>query len=701
MSAKLQILVIVVCVYFLAVAMRIGVCQYHVASHHNFLPFTGESALLYRYAEMTAKGEEIPEPDYAVQYPEGLSVKHQLSLGWEFIAGTLYKLFFREKVPFHSFVRYFTPFFFCISIFPLFLIIRQLSGGEFGAVIGTLFYAVSLPAVIRATGQEISRENYCLPVLFFHIYFLVKYMRNRKVSSSVLAGLFLSVSLAFWEGAQVYFYLLVIFMVFQFIFNKDFFELRQGAAPPLRAEAGFTVIIAFAALAGIFIPYLRSHFFIMSYPMLASFSLIGAGFLFRKKYRSNDTVGNSRRLRVIAFVLFFLTLSLITSASGYGKTYSHMQTLLWYKVRFLNQKPYDPNLLPYDARILWTPALTSPKGTEILYHFSTLLPLCVFSIIPVVFRSKGGKERAGTSFSKGGWGIGLDEKFLLLNLLFFFFLYLMFKRMEVFLVFFICIFIGRWAGTIMKHSWKVVIPVYFVISFCIFFESSKVIRDTEYLGRPVDYLSINNLLSWIRGNTRQESVILSHFNLSPVISLYAGRKIVLHPKFESPYMREKVERYLCALFDRSEDKFYSFCQEAGAQTFVYPRGTFSTDSRYSWRYMTAVPASQVNCNAYMFERRPSHLKKFELKYDNGRYMVYKIYKPDEIKSAVEHLDKGNGFFEMHLYEKAISEYKRCIEIYPKCVEGYARLGTAYYLSGEEEKAAEFWRIAYDMQLKQK
>ncbi len=671
MSVKLQRLVIVACIYFLAVAIRVGVCQHHTALHHPFLPFTGESALLYRYAEMAAKGEEIPEPDYTTQYPEGLSVRRQLSLGWEFIAGTLYKLFFRDKVSFHSFVRYFTPFFFCISIVPLFLITRQLSGREFGAVIGTLFYAVSLPAIIRATGQEISRENYCLPVLFFHIYFLAKYMRDRKTSSSIPAGLFLFLSLAFWEGAQVYFYILVIFMVFQFILNRDFFRFGKG----------WTIIIAFAALGGIFIPYLRSHFFITSYPMLTSFSLIGAGFL----------LGRSRNVlykRAITFVLLLVTLFLITSASGYGRTYSHMRTLLWYKVRFLNQKPYDPNLLPYDARILWTPALTSPKGTEILYHFSTLLPLCVFSIIPVVLRS-----------SKHG--IKPDEKFLVANLLFFFLLYLMFKRMEVFLIFFMCIFIGKWAGTIMKHSWKAAIPVCFVISFCIFFESSKVIRNTEHLGRPVDYLSINNLLSWIGDNTQEETVILSHFNLSPVISLYTGRKIVLHPKFESPFMREKVKRFLYALFDRSEDKFYSFCREVGAQFFVYPRGTFSTTSRYSWRYMTATPNSQVNCNAYMFERRPSHLKKFELKYDNGRYMVYKIYTPNEIKLANEHLDNGNRFFKMHLYERAISEYTKCIEIYPKCVQGYARLGTAYYLSGEEEKAAEFWKTAYNMELKQK
>ena len=220
MSVKLQRLIIVACIYFLAVAMRVGVCQYHVAKHDSFLPFTGESAPLYRYAEIVAKGEEIPELDYTTQYPEGLPVKHQLSLGWEFIACILYRPFFEGKISFSCFVRYFTPMFFCISLIPLFLITRQLSGKELGAIIAMLFYAVSLPAIIRATGQEISRENYCLPLLFSHIYFLVKFMRDMKISSSILAGSFLFLSLTFWEGAHVYFLVFVTFMLLQFIIQQ-------------------------------------------------------------------------------------------------------------------------------------------------------------------------------------------------------------------------------------------------------------------------------------------------------------------------------------------------------------------------------------------------------------------------------------------------------------------------------------------------
>ncbi len=756
-SQRVLQVVILICIYLAASAMRIGVCRHFAAKHSPFMPFTGESALLYRYAEMAAADKDIPELDCRAQYPEGLLVKHQLSLGWEFIAGFIYRLFPRGKITFHSFVRYFTPLFFSIGIIPLFLIINTVSREEskirttryeirdmnIGAIVGTLFYAVSLPAIIRATGQEISRENYCLPLLFFHIYFLTKYMKGKRGSSLLPAGLFLYLALAFWEGVQVYFYVLVLFMVLNFILKRDAIF-----------QKGFAVLTAFAFFAGISIPYLRTHFFITSYPMLISYALIAAEFLTTRKrgqaafsldtnneirdtnelritnYELRDTregvvshrykfsqprvilngvknlrrffVANapqndrqwcgsvnflSRRTRNIVLITLIAALILIAHpVSGYGRTYSHMRSLLWYKIRFLNQKPSDPNLLPYDVRILWTPALTSPSGRTILFHFSTLLLLGTLSVIPTV----------GRMFKRR---IGPVEEFLFVNLLMFFLLYLMFSRMEVFLIFFICIFIGKWVVTVMKYPVRKAALISSVVFLCIFFEGSKVVAHIDDIGRPVDYDAVKDIISWIRRETPEKSVILSHFNLSPVILTYTNRKIVLHPKFESADMREKVRKYLFALFDHSEEEFYSFCQKVGADFFIYPKGTFSTSSLYSWRYMTATPRTDRNANAYAFERCPRKLKNFELKYNNGRYVVYKIYQRDELQTAMRHLGNGDEYMKRCRYMDAINEYSECIRIYPGCQDGYARLGTAYYLNGEKKKARECWQIAYQMRLR--
>ena len=705
-SQRVLQIIILICIYLAASAMRIGVCRHFAAKHSPFLPFTGESALLYRYAEVIAEDKGIPELDCSAQYPEGLLVKHQLSLGWEFIAGFIYRLFPRGKITFHSFVRYFTPLFFSIGIIPLFLIIMQ--GGfrekadceirdtryeirnmSIGAIAGTLFYAVSLPAVIRATGQEISRENYCLPLLFFHIYFLTKYMKEKRVSSLLPAGLFLYLALAFWEGAQVYFYVLVLFMVLNFILKRDIIFRK-----------GFAVITAFAFFAGISIPYLRTHFFITSYPMLISYAIIAAGFLAKRGqiplppllkgdkggFKGGRWIEIPMRRTIVLIALIIVLVLAAYPVSEYNKTYSHIRSLLWYKIRFLNQKPSDPNLLPYDVRILWTPALTSPSWRTILFHFSTLLLLGTLSVIPTVIRIF--KRR-----------IGYVEKFLFVNLVMFFLLYLMFSRMEVFLIFFICIFIGKGVVAVMKYPVRKAVLISSVIFLCIFFEGSKVVAHIDDIGRPVDYNAVKDIISWIRRETPEESVILSHFNLSPVILTYTNRKIVLHPKFESVFMREKVREYLFALFNHSEEEFYSFCRKVGADFFIYPKGTFSTNSLYSWRYMTATPRTDRNANAYAFERCPGKLKNFELTYDNGRYMVYRIYHQDEMETAMRYLDKGDEYMKRCRYIDAIDEYSECIRIYPGCQDGYARLGTAYYLNGEKEKARECWQIAYQMRLR--
>ena len=148
-----------------------------------------------------------------------------------------------------------------------------------------------------------------------------------------------------------------------------------------------------------------------------------------------------------------------------------------------------------------------------------------------------------------------------------------------------------------------------------------------------------------------------------------------------------------ALFSRSEDDFYRFCCKTGARFFIYPRGTFPTRSLYSWRYMTATPISDNDCNAYMFEYRPHCLRKFGLLYDNGKYMVYRIYQESDLKTALEHLDMGTKYLQRNQYRHAIREYTECIRIYPQCEKAHWLLGTAYFSCGESEKARAFWKRA--------
>ena len=253
-------------IYALAVIIRIGVCVYH-QDRYDFFPFTSESALLYRYARIAAQGQSIPEIDYMAQHPEGLPVWRNISVGVELVMGCIYRCLPEGKPDFHSFARYFTPFFFCLGVVGIYLVTSHILKDKFSGLTASLFYAVCLPAVIRSTGQEISKENFALPLIIFHIWFFLKacdrQQRSKFLINSLTGGLILITALIWWEGTQIYFYILVTFVVFKYLINKADSALIRF----------FVIQIVFCSLAGVLVPYLRAHYFVVSYPMLISLSL--------------------------------------------------------------------------------------------------------------------------------------------------------------------------------------------------------------------------------------------------------------------------------------------------------------------------------------------------------------------------------------------------------------------------------------------
>ena len=98
------------------------------------------------------------------------------------------------------------------------------------------------------------------------------------------------------------------------------------------------------------------------------------------------------------------------------------------------------------------------------------------------------------------------------------------------------------------------------------------------------------------------------FKLQPTIFEYAGRAIVLHPKFESPGMRDKVREFLERFYAPGERAFHKFCVENEADYFVLSLGMFANPKNrkskewlYSWRYIAAATgdvASKLDSPAY-------------------------------------------------------------------------------------------------------
>lgn len=663
-SEKIIVVILLAVIYFIAVYVRVGVASYQ-KSLHGFIPFTLESAFLFRYVDMAAKGEQIPETDKMAQYPEGFHPRERLTIGQEPLIGNLHRLFFKNIFPLHDFARYFMACFFCLGIFGLYLLVGELTRDAFSGIIAALFYAAALPAVIRSTGQEIMSENFALPFIIFHLWAFVRSMPAENDSSrkrslyAAVSAVMLACAVMFWDMTQVYLYLLTGYVVLKFLFSRGY----GGVARPY-----FACLLALV-IAGSSNPYLLWHNFLFSYPMAVSYSLFLIFLLRGGRFEAN--MWAKFAFIVIAVISVWASISL----SQYSSNYSHFARLLFYKLKFLNRKPADPALLPYDVRSIWVPALHSVSVIDAARFFMTTVLLSAVSVLLMLIELL--KKR-----------ISEPSRLVLFLALAFVPLYFLFYRMEVFLILFMCALIGASAGCSKKifprasYAWVVVLALAFL------FEADRTFAGVRAWGRDVDYPRVEDIARWTKANIPEEGVVLATFGLSPSILAYGERNIILHPKYEDPVLREKVRMYDKAVFCDSEEKFSLLCGQFGVTHYIHSKGTFSDRSINGRRYLAGVLHPSPDSNAFKFEGAPDRLTKFKKLYDNGKYIVFKVIGAKEIAEAERCVEKGNNLSGKEMYREAILEFRKAIDIYPGCYKAYVALVRAYGSSGEREKAAE-------------
>ena len=101
--------------------------------------------------------------------------------------------------------------------------------------------------------------------------------------------------------------------------------------------------------------------------------------------------------------------------------------------------------------------------------------------------------------------------------------------------------------------------------------------------------------------------------------------MVLHPKFESPEIREKVRGYGEALFKGDEAEFRDWMEAQGATVLVYSMGEFSEiQPGLQMRYMVDAMVPATNAAARLFEQRPEELEFFVSQFANRKYRVFRL-----------------------------------------------------------------------------
>lgn len=683
--------------------------------------FWTESAFQYRYAKMIAEGKKIPSIDYKAQYPEGVKPFSEFTIFMELASGYTYRVFsyFDFKVPFHTFLIYFISFFSSISIIAVYLVTSHLFRSKYIGIFSSLFYAFS-PAFSGRTIGNYIYEDFTLPFIFLGFYFYLKSLNYKDKFSlntySLICGLCFFISLASWHLTRFYFFIFILYVVINFLFSKKNHPLMKS----------FFIITLFSFAAGVFIPVLRAKLFVFSYPMIISYCLLFA--YFTERY-----LGFGKKKSAPIFIISTIIISIIVTFLTREEylQYSHVYSLIFYKILFLGQKPSNPNMLPYEARALWIEAFNSPTLRSIILCFSTTLPLGTFSVISSLRRFVKRETK-------------IEENLLLYFVLVFFGLYLLVDRLDVFFIFYLSVFVG---GILSKKQGKYLIICLLILSSCLTFETYKTIHYPKptFLNRTIDkfmpkeegkipgYFSDNmGVVKWIRNNTREDDVILAWFGIGPMVLTDTGRAIVLHSKFESEPLRRKSKEFIFALYN-GEAKFYSLCKKYKANYFLYHTRLLLNRSKDSNRYLTNNLTLKKNTVVYKFHFTPEELNNFTPVYQNSFYRLFKIHQKGEIpaisyklpyqmifdkrlfedkatrflifndgrtkditeriRSSGTHNNLGLTYYNKGEYNKAVIEFSKAIKANPGLVEAYNNLGVVYTRQGKLNRAMNTWEKA--------
>lgn len=577
--------------------------------------FWTESAFQFRYAQMVAEGRPIPEMDRRAQYPEGMEVRRQLTVGMEYVYGFLFRALRRAgfQGPFHRFVLIAAGVFTSLNLLWVYGFARLLWKHRGAALFAGAVYGVSLAVMERTIGNFL-REDFALFFFFGGVYFQCLLLsqsetgeglkRRRLLSLSLLSAFCLAVALASWHFSR--------FLYLLFVFSHYLLFLLDPRRKTLHLP--FLIATAAALAAGILVPVLREKLFSLSPAMLLSYALVAA---WGVSARLGLSPSRSRLVLLALVILILLLFGLL------NEQYSHVYLLLFYKLKYLGMKPADPGLLPYDAAVLWVEDFRSPSATDLVYLHGAFLVLSSVGAV-LLLRRRFDAGRRAFDWVALYWLASTLVAFVLVD------------RNAVLYLFFAAAF----AGFLLLPARRRLTALGLCAAAAVVFggELVKTLHyrrptavkqllkkqfEPEETGLQNTLYNNRSLVQWIRDFTAPDAAFLAWMGTSPMILTYAERPILIHSKFESSALREKFKQFIHALY-RDEEDLFRFCRRYRAGYFVYQASFALDNSLYSNRYLTDNLQLNKASACYRLHFRPESLERFRLVYQDSFYRVYEV-----------------------------------------------------------------------------
>ena len=556
--------------------------------------FWSEAAFHYRHFKMIADGKEIPAIDRQIQYPEGIHTRLYNTPLMEYVTGSLYRNFFRQYPP-HVFLVYFMLSFSCLNIIAVFMTAKAIWTSDEGSLFLAGCYAFLPGQFIRTIIGIYIKEVFALPFIFISFGCLMHCFKKDTYATSVIGALSLVTALIAWDVTQLYLTILACGLVVTFL-------ITRGENFPIKNLFMTTFILLMAAVS---LPELRVKYFAVSPPILLLIGMIVI--LLTVKYRERNTYGFYPL--AIRIFLFLSIAALFTS--GLDHSYSHAYQLVLYKIMYGGVLPADADLLPFEAKIMWTGPFLSPQPVHYLINFlSVLIPgtVAVLLLIKKIADKSAGKE----------------EILITCLSLTFCILFTLILRMSVFTAFFSVLPIGVYhaiARRTLKHVIAGGISLLLLIHNLVLpgFHITPSIPDGKYLDQLINYL---------RDETPPDAVFLTSYELGPSVAGYADRAVLIHSKFESKKLRDKVKEIYTALFSNEED-LHEIGARYGAGYVIYQNDMVLADYPGNIAYQVDRFPIRTHSPAFLMHFFPEELEHFNLVYRNHNYSVFQMDKNAE------------------------------------------------------------------------
>jgi hypothetical protein len=635
----------------------------------NFVPFLIESSMMYSYAQDVALGDGIPEFDDKLAGMADISVNKQFSTGLEYALGYTYQLKnllfgtqkisiaasqFEDDYAFADWCRIQIRIWASVVSGLIFLWLIALRLPILAALFGGMLHAVAPSAIARYTGQDIVRGNFALPLIVATFLLVYWYLRRPSKLKLIITGIIAFCALATWDMTQICFAIwglaeIVRLACKPFKHNCINNSLLQSLSPTnftKRKKVWLTLFIA-TLFAAFIIPYHRTHMLITSPLVLIVFPVI-----FTMQFLGEGTLKRRLSILAVSSISFYFIWYGIISLGSFAGNYGHFASLMKAKIRFLNVKPDNPDLLDFDARSIWVPGMHSADRMLMKIFFPIAMNFTVLVLI-LTFRIK--KMRQTFSHNMGLINFPLFM-FIFYGLGFF-----LIVRYHVFTIIFIAVLLP-----ILFHIWmknapaltkreiasSVIIAILYFTVFNVYMVNQispkivlismllpistilmitviaaiityirKLFKKSSFSVKGfthtviillalfilISELDISlfaqrtydehqdfyfaetaGLIKWMREENMEDEIIMADFNLSPLLKAYCKSKIILQPKFELGKTRENYRQFIDIMFHKTEKELADFCEKQNARIFIFDRGYPVSKGLYSPRYIAAA-----------------------------------------------------------------------------------------------------------------